>query len=155
GFRYVVNSEGSLDMLPRGSFDLIVSAGVFEHVYREILPSFTESWSGLLRPGGFALHRINLADHLSLYDPSMSPKQYVAFSESVWKRFFQNDVQYINRLQKSEWVALFRNAGLEVVEERGDYADIGRLKLAERFSGMSMDDLRCIGLEAVVRKPGL
>ena len=119
-FRYVVDPTGSLAQV-QGAFRLIVSAGVFEHIYSDGLAEFIHHWAQLMSPGAFALHSINTADHLIQYDPSVSPKQYLAYGDRVWKMFFQNDVQYVNRVQRCEWLEMFTKEGLTVREETGNY----------------------------------
>ncbi len=42
------------------------------------------------------------------------PRRY---AEKVWKRYFENDVQYFNRVQRPEWLEMFQQAGFEMVEE--------------------------------------
>ncbi len=93
----------------------------------------------LLRPGGWALHSIDTQDHLSHYDETVSKKLYLTFSERTWANFFENKVQYINRLQR-EWMALFKEAGFELVEENSWHVDISRLN-------------ECGVLRALFRKP--
>ncbi len=106
----------------------------------------------LLRPGGWALHSIDTQDHLSHYDETVSKKLYLTFSERTWANFFENKVQYINRLQR-EWMALFKEAGFELVEENSWHVDISRLKVASRYTNMDRHDLDCGVLRALFRKP--
>ena len=79
--------------------------------------------ASLLVRGGLGIHYINIADHL-YYDPSASPKHYLTYSESQWRFWRENDVQYINRIQRSDWMRMFTEAGFSLVEERGSYADL-------------------------------
>ena len=153
-FHYVVEPAGTLEVMEETPFRLIVSAGVFEHIYREILPGYIERWSKLLAPGGFAIHSINITDHLAHYDPGVSLKQYLSYSERRWKSFFENDVQYINRLQRSEWLKMFAEAGLNVSEEQSEHVELGNLKIHKRYAGMDLQDLKCATLGFVLQKMG-
>jgi hypothetical protein len=153
GFTYVVDSSGAIKSLPRDSFRFVTSAGVFEHVYREGLPEFVSSWARKIEPGGFAFHSIHISDHLYLYDRTASPKQYLSWSERTWKLFFENDVQYINRVQPSEWFALFAKAGLVVKESAQSTAEINGLRLADRYKGMDRSDLACTDLRVLLQRP--
>ena len=143
GFRYVVESTGSLAQFPSESFELVVSGGVLEHVKREALPTLINETHRILTPDGWAVHSIDTADHLEHYDRAVSPKMYLSFSEQTWKRFFENEVQYINRVQKGEWVKLFRDNGFELFEEEVRRVNIDGLCLADRYIGMSKQDLEC------------
>ena len=71
----------------------------------------------ILRPNGWAVHSIDTADHLEHYDRTVSPKMYLSFSETTWRRLCENEVQYINRLQRGEWLGLFKANGFELIEE--------------------------------------
>lgn len=144
-FEYVVDSSGSLSRLPSDSFQLVVSGGVLEHVTRENVPSLLCETHRALKPGGWSLHSIDTQDHLSYYDARVSRKMYLTFSDRTWRNLFENKVQYINRLQRSEWLDLFKAAGLEFIEEDSWYTDLGRLKLSERFANMDRRDLECTG----------
>ena len=95
-----------------GSFQLVVSGGVLEHVKRAALPTLIGETERVLKPGGWAVHSIDTADHLEHYDRKVSPKMYVSFSDDTWNRLFENEVQYINRMQRGEWLDLFERNGL-------------------------------------------
>jgi SAM-dependent methyltransferase len=151
-FEYVVENSGSLGQFPDSLFDLVVSGGVLEHVNRQALPLLAGEMRRILKPGGWAVHSIDTADHLEHYDRSVSPKLYLAFSEPIWRRFFENEVQYINRVQRGEWLELFQSNGFELIEEEVSQVDISRLKLAERYLHMDKADLACTTLKVALRK---
>jgi SAM-dependent methyltransferase len=151
-FEYVVDSSGSLAKFHAGSFQLVVSGGVLEHVNRAALPRLVSEMRRILKPGGWAVHSIDTADHLEHYDRSVSPKLYLTFSEPTWRRFFDNEVQAINRVQRGEWMKLFKSNGFELVEEEARRVDISRLKLAERYRHMEKSDLECTVLKLALKK---
>jgi SAM-dependent methyltransferase len=128
---------------------------VLEHVKREGLPLLIAETKRILKPGGWAVHSIDTADHLEHYDRTVSPKLYLSFSEAKWKRLCENEVQYINRMQRGEWLALFRAHGFELIEEEARRVDIGRLRLAERYVHMDKDDLECTVLRLALRRQKL
>jgi SAM-dependent methyltransferase len=143
GFEYVIESNGSLHRFPDNTFNLLVSAGVLEHVNREALPTLAAESRRILRPGGWAIHSIDTSDHLAHYDTSVSKKKYLSFSEWKWKLFFENEVQYINRVQRGDWIALFRKNGFDVKEEECKKIAIDSLKMASRYEEMERRDLQC------------
>ena len=61
--------------------------------------------------------------------------------------------RYINRVQRGEWLALFREKGFELVEEEARRIDISGLKLADRYANIERSDLECTVLKLVLRKP--
>ena len=152
-FEYVVESSGSLKQFADNSLQLVVSGGVLEHVNREAVPLLLEETLRVLKPGGWALHSIDIEDHLSHYDRKASKKLYLAISEPTWTHLFENKVQYINRLQRGEWLALFKATGFELVDEDSWNVDIGQLKVARRYADMDRRDLECAVLRVLFRKP--
>jgi SAM-dependent methyltransferase len=153
GFKYIVESSGSLRHFSDNSFQLVVSGGVLEHVKREALPLLIAETRRISKPGGWAVHSIDTADHLEHYDRTVSPKMYLSFSEEKWKRLCENEVQYINRLQRGEWLELFKTNGFELIEEEVRRVDIGDLNLADRFADMDKGDLECTVLRLALRRP--
>jgi predicted SAM-dependent methyltransferase len=153
GFRYVVNPQGTLDQFNDASFDLIVSSGVLEHVVKNALPDLFKDFFRLLKPGGFSIHHIVIADHLAMHDPSVSRKNYLKYPDRVWKRCFENQIQYFNRVQRPEWLCLFDSAGLELVEEFPWTEGIGPIKVDQQYIDLTQKDLECTVLKLVHQKP--
>jgi hypothetical protein len=61
-------------------------------------------------------------------------------------------VQYINGVQRGDWLALFENAGFELVEEESRQVDITGLKLAPRWAAMPPHDLASTVVRVALRK---
>jgi SAM-dependent methyltransferase len=152
-FRYVVDRAGTLAGLRPESFDLAVSCAVLEHVRREVLPEFVANVVRTLRPGGHSLHTIDFGDHLAYLDPRVHQKQYLVYSDAVWRALFENRVQYFNRVQKSEWLAAFENAGLELKLLEEASTSLAGLRIARRFAGYSKSELACTSIRVVHEKP--
>jgi hypothetical protein len=152
GFRYVLDPAGLMESLPRKTFRLTISADVMEHIAARTAGKFVNNIASLLEHDGLGIHGINIMDHLHLYDTSASPKQYLAYSEKRWKLLYENNVQYINRIQRSDWLRMFEQAGLSVLQETGSYADLTNLRIHPQYQGLSRDDINCTTLVLVVRK---
>jgi len=155
GFRYVVESSGSLDQFEDKTFQLVISAGVLEHVYRGALPELIAASRRVVKQCGWGIHSIDTSDHLSHYDSTVSKKKYLSFSETTWKLLCANEVQYINRMQRGEWLELFAASGFELVDEERIKTDITNLRLASRFAGMQKDDLESTVLRLAFRRRGV
>ena len=151
GFKYLVESSGSLSEFASGSFQLVVSGGVLEHIKRETVPGLIAETRRILKPEGWAVHSIDTADHLEHYDRSVSPKLYLTSSEWAWRHLWGNEVQYINRLQRGEWLEIFRRNGFELVEEETRRVDISGLRLADRYARMDKSDLECTLLRLALK----
>lgn len=153
GFHYVVNASGTLAQVQDKSFTLIFSCNVLEHINRAILPGFIQDFYRILKPGGHSIQIIDLGDHLAYYDKRASRKNYLRYSDKVWRRYFENDVQYVNRVQRPEWLALFRRAGLELLEEETQYTDIGSIKVDKSYAALDKKDLECVVLTVIHVRP--
>ena len=151
-FRYVVNPAGTLTPLNDGSFNLVLSWNVMEHVNRRILRDLLRDIVRVLKPGGCSLHKIDLTDHLAHFDRSMSLKNYLRYSDKTWRRFFENRVQYLNRVQRPEWSRLLYETGLDLVAEELVTEDIGEVPIDPRYAPLSDADRRCLAIFAVHRK---
>ncbi len=151
-FEYVINKQGSLNKLESGAFDIVVSAGVLEHIKLDKVSEYIQESSRLLKPGGYSMHSICLQDHLYQYDERVSPKQYLSFSDAAWKRWFENEVQYINRVQRSQWIKLFEHAHLELVEEEQSSMDLTGLKIDAGYQHLSQRDLASANIKFLHRK---
>jgi hypothetical protein len=106
-----------------------------------------------LKPGAYTIHQIGIDDHLTHYDPKASHKQYLKYSDRVWRGFFENEVQYFNRLQTSDWLEAFVRAGFELVERIEEGTNIDSLPIDSRFRAYPKKDLECTTLTLVYRKP--
>lgn len=152
-FTYVVNPSGTLDVFADQSFKLIFSSNVLEHVEKAILPGFTQDFRRILQPGGYSLHQIDLGDHLSYYDRGACVKNYLRYDERTWHRYFENDVQYFNRVQKPAWMEMFCQADLELVEVESVAADLRTLPIAPGYQQIDAQDLRCWTLRVIHTRP--
>ena len=150
-FRYFINHEGKLTAFSENSMDMVFSYNVLEHVNRSIISNYIEELNKILKPGGYSIHVIDITDHLANYDPGVSRKQYLKYSDSVWKAFFENDVQYINRIQKNEWLNIFDESGLELVEEVSVKKPL-KIRPHELYRKNNGSDLECCQLRVVHRK---
>jgi cyclopropane fatty-acyl-phospholipid synthase-like methyltransferase len=152
GFQYVVEPSGRLSSFKGNRFDLIVSAGVLEHINRCDIPLLVADFHRLLNPNGHCVHSINLTDHLYLYDKAVSPKQCLKYSNRLWQWCFENKVQYFNRVQRPEWLGIFEKSRFVLIEEESDHIDIGVLSVDKQYSNLSKHDLGCISLNVTCRK---
>lgn len=142
GFRYVVDQSGKLDSIAADSIDLVISSDVMEHIPADTLPRLIGDFARVLKPGGAVAQQIVEADHLRIYDRAVHGKNYLRYSDRQWRRWFDNGVQYINRLQHSDFVRLFRQGGFAVVaEEIVQSDDTSVLRIDPRWAGYDKADL--------------
>lgn len=143
GLEYVVQESGSLHGFADGEFSMIFSVDVLEHVARNKLAETIRSMGRILAPGGVSAHQIGIDDHLAHYAPGMSSKAYVRFSETAWRLFLENRLQYVNRVQACEFERVFSEAGfvlLEAAHTRDEEA-VARIHPARAYSKFSGAEL--------------
>jgi SAM-dependent methyltransferase len=152
GADYSIERGGSLAGLESESYALVVSADTLEHVRREILPRVIEETYRLLRPGGYAIHQIDLADHLSYFDPAMPAKNYLRYAPATWERWVNSTVQYVNRVQRQDWDATFKEADFEIVECEVIAESLRGITVHSAYE-LSPEDAEATLLRYVLRRP--
>jgi SAM-dependent methyltransferase len=148
-FTYEVSPGSILNVCEKNCYDAVLSAGVMEHVYKNQLPHLLSDLKKLLKPDGYSIHSINLRDHLRQYARSASSKQYLKYSDRHWNRWLQNDVQYINRIQRPEWIKLFENAGYVLVDEECERDKLSINKVSDTFKTFCESDLQVTWIKLV------
>jgi SAM-dependent methyltransferase len=138
----------SLRALESASVDFIFSHAVLEHVRRaEFLETFRQC-RRILKPGGVASHRIDLADHLG---GALNNRR---FSEKTWESpLFVNSGFYTNRLSVNEMLALFRESGFTVEignVDRWPALPTPRRRLAREFLHITDEELCVSGFDALL-----
>lgn len=157
GITYLAPADARAMELPSGSVDCVTSTSTFEHIPRgEIGPLLAEC-RRILRAGGVASFLIDYSDHYSHFDRSISPYNFLRYSERRWA-LYNSSLQFQNRMRHSEYVALFRSAGFEVVEEAPHSQDerldeVRSIPLAAEFAGFDTVDLATTGAHVVLRAP--
>jgi hypothetical protein len=154
GFTYLLSPDGSLDTLADDSLDLVFSSDVMEHIPDESLPALAASLARVVRSGGMVAQQIVPLDHLCIYAKTAHRKAYLQYSDAEWSRWFENEVQYQNRWQQSDFRELFKRAGFDVVsEEIVASVDTASLKIAPRWSDYPREDLDATVTRMLARVP--
>lgn len=133
--------------LPDASMDVVVSSNVLEHVPPRALEAIHREMHRVLRPGGLAIHRIDLSDHFSHNNARVSALNFLKFSEEEWRRYGGGRLGYQNRLRPSMHIDLFRPHFriLDTIIRRHqatlDAIRAGELALAPEFGQVDPEDL--------------
>ena len=156
GIRYLAPCDARDTGLEAGSIDFASSTDTCEHIPGDDLAAIFAESRRILRPGGAFSCRIDLQDHYSYFDPSLSRYHFLRFSDRAWS-LVNSPIHFQNRLRSPEYLELVRNAGFELVRETPSGPnDDGRAKLlnmplSDRFRGMPVDDLGVTILSFVAR----
>lgn len=156
--RYEAPADAATLAIPEHSLDVHVSQAVMEHVPPDDLRRILEASVKVLGPDGLCIHWIGTDDHFWYSDPSISPVNFLRFTETEWDRLTGNRFMYMNRLRPSDYLLMFEECGLEVLdvnctvdEEARRLLESGGLHLDEQFRGKSVSDLATTELLVVAR----
>jgi SAM-dependent methyltransferase len=158
GMEYHAPADAAATALPTGSVDVVFSNSVLEHVTKDALDALMFETRRILRPGGLAVHSVNCGDHYAYFDRTLSPINYLRYTESRW-RLWNNDLQYQNRLRPDDFLASARRAGLELVlnlqRPRAELlANFEPLHIAPEFRHYSREQLCTTSVDFVAKTPG-
>jgi SAM-dependent methyltransferase len=149
---YVSPADATHLDFPDGSFDLHVSHAVFEHIPADAIAGILSEARRLLKPEGLLLHVIDPSDHFAHDDASITPINFLQFSETEWDKLAGNKFMYHNRLRAFEYLELFERAGAKILRQSQaiDEKSLAMLrngfKLDGRFQKIVPEQLAVTGL---------
>lgn len=161
GITYLAPVDARQTGLPAEEFGFISNTATLEHIPPPDLAAILPECWRILKPGGILSCRIDMADHYSYFDSSISAYNFLRFSERQW-RLICSSLAYTNRLRRPDYLRLARDAGFEIAQEDmdnptdGDMEVLRHLPLSQEFrEGYSLEDLGVKRLRLVLRKPRL
>ena len=153
GIRYLAPLDARATGLPARSVDVVTSTSTLEHIPKEDTVPLLAECRRLLRPDGVLSSRIDLSDHYSHFDDSLSPYNFLRYSDWTWG-LLNSRLLYQNRLRRPDYISAFERAGFAVVAETPWRSDAELPDdLATRFRSYEPDDLAVVGLRIVAVLP--
>jgi hypothetical protein len=158
GVRYLAPCDARATGLTEGSIEFASSTDTCEHIPEDDLAEIFRETRRLLRLGGAFSCRIDLQDHYSYFDRSLSRYNFLRFSDGAW-RLVNSPLHFQNRLRSPDYLRLVREAGLELVSERPSgpseegLRELESLLVARRFRGYTPEELGVTVLSFVARRP--
>lgn len=156
GIAYLAPRDAKSTGLAPHSVDFISSTSTLEHIPApDVLGTLVEC-KRLLKGTGALSCTIDLQDHYSYFDKSLSRYNFLKFSTRTW-RIVNPSLGHQNRLRYPDYVRLFDEAGFAVVAERVraptayDLAVLRRLRLAEPFRAYTLQTLGVRRLAIIAR----
>lgn len=101
--------------LPDQAADILYSNAVLEHIPQRQLPLLMAEMYRVLRPGGWLVHQIDPGDHFAHGDPSISPINFLKFSEKAFERY-NNSLLFQNRIRAPVYRHYIEMAGFTIVQ---------------------------------------
>lgn len=128
--------------IEEGTVDLMLSQAVLEHV--DNLDDAYEAMHRWLKPGGIMSHQIDFRSHALTKEWN----GHWGIGDFSWKIIRGRRGYLLNRAPYATHVEHLRRLGFNVVRERRIYDSNGlpRTRLAQRFGGMSDEDLKTSGV---------
>jgi hypothetical protein len=129
--------------LPSATVDLFVSTGVLEYIPVPAIEQILAEFRRVGSPDAVQSHYLNLADEYSYFDPSITPFNFLRFSERRWK-YLNSPLAWLNRLRVPDYRRLFDRAGFEIIKEfntSGRLEDLKKIQLAPEFRSYREEDL--------------
>jgi len=131
-----------------GGYDLSFSHSVLQYFPAVELRRLLRGLHDLAGPRGVTTHWISLSDQFARFDPSISPYNFLRFSDAAW-RWLDSPLIPLSRLRSSEYLGAFADAGWvshSCEKILGPPLDPARDRLAPRFQAMDPEDIRVVGL---------
>jgi SAM-dependent methyltransferase len=149
--------DATMTSFEDNSIDCIYSQEVFEHIPENVLNGIMrECYRILVKKGVISLY-INYADHYCPIDKSITPYNFLKYSEKQWRKY-NPPLHYVNRLRHSDFVRILGQNGFRVVEENVFRPDgwedmIRSFPFAPDFSSRyTKDDLSITSAHIVLQK---
>jgi len=143
-----------LDMVD-GAVDLVATTNTLEHIPFGSLEQIMRECHRVCHRDGLVCMQIDYSDHFSHADQSITPYNFLQFSETGW-RSYNPPNQYQNRRRHSDYRRMFREAGYMILDEEVERPEdwepmLARVNINSEFSNYSRDDISITGGLFVLR----
>ncbi|MHA1360536.1 MAG: class I SAM-dependent methyltransferase [Candidatus Helarchaeota archaeon] len=124
--------------LPENSVNCHFSITTLEHIPEAVLRGIFSEARRILKPKGIAIHFVDLSDHFSHQDDTISSINFLKFSESEWNRLAGNEYAYCNRLRASDYFKIFSDLRFQVLRKEievdfKELHDLNKITLYKKF----------------------
>jgi SAM-dependent methyltransferase len=157
---YIAPGDATKTNLPTDSIDFHTSYTVFEHIPPSTVKEILLEGNRIVKDGGLFIHRIDYTDHFSHSDKTISPINFLQYSETKWNFYAGNRYMYMNRLRHDDFISIFNSAGHTIISDEMDKDEsilellrAGDLNLDGRFSKKS-NDILSITASWIISKKG-
>lgn len=121
GISYVAPADMVSVGLPSESIDCFYTVDTLEHIPRLDMEKIFVEVKRILKPNGLTINFIDYGDHFARGE-ELSRFNFLTFSDKEWMPF-NSKYQYVNRMRHSEFLELFRAAGLRPFNIEADVED--------------------------------
>lgn len=137
---YRVDPSGRLPW-PDGSFDVVWSHSVFEHV--PVPEALLDEVHRVVRVGGHHVASIDLETHLGGREDPGHMYEFLKYPPWLWNLMTSHRSGYVNGLRLSQWREMFADAGFEIADEviRSARCGLDQLRAVPYLRSYSDEDL--------------
>jgi len=151
---HVILSDAQHVPLPDASVDLVTSCVVLEYIPAPVLSIILSEFHRVLKPDAVMVHRIDMADQYSFFDHSITPFNFLRFTNSQWK-YLNSPLIPLTRLRLSDYERLFAAAAFateELETTSGRLEDLRQVPLSAEFMQYEEADLLVLDAYIVSRR---
>lgn len=140
GIQWMAPVDASATSFQPATFDFITNSATLEHIPETVLAAILTECHRILKPSGLISCLVDLKDHYSYSDRSITPYNFLRYEERAW-RWLNPALMSQNRLRQPDYQRLFTQAGFEIVQmecdqpDAKDLAALAQLPLASPFKG--------------------
>lgn len=149
-----MTTQADIDNIPAGNTDMVCSNNTLEHIEEQHLVRIINFMAHQLCANGISSHFIDMTDHFSHSDVSISHYNFLKFKHWQWK-LMDNTLQMQNRLRLKQYLKIFQESGFQQIHietETGNLQWLKQNKLAYPFSEMKQEDVAITHAYVVSRK---
>lgn len=124
-------------------FQLVHSNNTFEHIYPSVLSSILIGLNRVTSTEGIMSHFIDMTDHYSHMDSTISNFNFLKYSEKEWS-LIDNNIQPMNRWRVNDYEGLYLVNKIDIKKiekQNGDKSALSEIKLDFSYSNYNFDDL--------------
>ena len=139
------------------SIDFYISYSVLEHIDIKVLNEVLLDSKNILKNDGLQIHFIDYSDHYAQTDRTISRLNFLKFSDRIWNIFSSNFFMYVNRLRHDDFIKLFNQNKLRVLNEEifrdNNFSQFKKkFKINSKFANKKDDILNIIGAWIILQK---
>ncbi|MCK5742855.1 MAG: class I SAM-dependent methyltransferase, partial [Chlorobi bacterium] len=146
GIKYMAPVNAAATGFEDNSFDYITSLSTLEHVPESEIKGILDECYRILKPGGVLSCIVDLRDHYSYFDQSISIYNFLQYSDKQWN-LYNHNLQYQNRLRNKDYKNIVNSTKFRIAEyniseyDSVEKEQLNNLDLSVRYMNNSIDDM--------------
>jgi len=125
------------------SFDACITTDVLEHIPESDINKILIELKRILKIDGVLSFWINYSDHYSHTDKSITPFNFLKYSQQEWKKY-NHYSHFQNRLRHSDFKKIFLEFGFDIIEEQIIFDEKNPPKMLEEKFKNSPDSWKAV-----------